>query len=527
MMIDLSLYFLMFLSICNLLYLGLKTVTQVSDYCVHILFINLIKKNKHRFIQKIDPFLFGNFMGYPQLYHWILSFFNHSQLAKIATYNGLIHSLIGVVFHLSFIVILLNNMPSDNNAYYICLYSTVLYLSSGLLHDSRNARNAGISPRSIGLLLGQLYTYLIILYYLNIPYVGYFIPLLVLLSFVTSQFTTQFILFMSMFLSILFRDLTSLYFFVIAFLIFCILFPQTSKNYLLFQWKHKKYFIKYGTKIFLIPSRSSIWGDFITGFWKKRKKDKLNLDSTLRYMFYNPVIVILTGVPIIVFIVFAFIYHDQRDIYADMTVTVLLKVNLAALLIFLATSFKYTRFLGEPERYIDFVVSSFSIMASLIFYDNPFIIITAAIMGLPRILIECYFFPYVSNIKAKRNHIERKSDYLGQLRNLLSSIESKITPIRLFSNNIEITKQLVNTRSKFFYGWIFVLSDKYDPYKLFKKHAAISDDMIIPLIKEYSITHFILDSNLYEGTLENNSEIDFINKSTFGPLQVYQVCSKT
>jgi hypothetical protein len=235
----------------------------------------------------------------------------------------------------------------------------------------------------------------------------------------------------------------------------------------------------------------------------------------------------LTGVPIIVFIVFAFIYHDQRYIYADMTVTVLLKVNLAALLVFLATSFKYTRFLGEPERYIDFVVSSISIMASLIFYDNPLIIIAATIVGAARILIECYLFPYALNIKAKRNHIERKSDYLGQLRNLFSSIENKITPIRLFSNNIEITKQLVNTRSKFFYGWIFVLSDKYDPYKLFKKHAAISDDMIIPLIKEYSITHFILDSNLYEGKFENNSEVDFIKRSTFGPLQVYQVCSKT
>jgi asparagine N-glycosylation enzyme membrane subunit Stt3 len=53
-----------------------KTSHFGSDHYFHLNLIRLIQQNQHRFVKKYQNFIDNNYIAYPQLFHWILSFLN-------------------------------------------------------------------------------------------------------------------------------------------------------------------------------------------------------------------------------------------------------------------------------------------------------------------------------------------------------------------------------------------------------------------------------------------------------------------
>ncbi len=499
-LLQLTILFLFVSLIFNYLYISIKNEKRGSDHYAHKLIIDLIKQNGNRFINDIKTFLFGNMMGYPQLYHWILSYFTESQLKFIIRYQNILINLTSLFIHCAFSFYLAATLEIDGNPFQILFYSLLMFLSSGFLFDGQNARNTGLSARSIGFITGQIFMYCCYFYFNGNYYFVFSFPLLMLFSLLMSQFTTQFIIIASVILSLLFMDYLFFLVNILGILLFIILFPVTSKNYLIFQWKHKKYYAKYGTKLILLPMRKSIWGDFIhIGRYVKQR----GVQRTLLYMYYNPIVKILTGVPVMMFIFYFMILQLHYETYFfDSNLVVLLKIIAVTFLVFMLTSFKYTRFLGEPERYVEFAISMACAVTAIRFFDQPLFVFLIVMLGLPRLITECYLMPYLMKRYTKNGVVYDVGVAVESLRKEIENGESETRPIRILSNEFDVLKFFLDTKWECFYGWTFFLADYFDPYVLFKDYGVLSEDIIPFFIKKYSITHVIIDTRSYEGNVQ-------------------------
>ena len=102
-------------------------------------------------------------------------------------------------------------------------------------------------------------------------------------------------------------------------------------------------------------SRYSIWRDFIYDFWVKKDKS---------YILSNPVIEILIGaLPNCLVLV----YFPFSEVINDNKAQILYILLSASFFAFFVTSFRIGRFLGEPQRYIEFGIPFASILGVLVF----------------------------------------------------------------------------------------------------------------------------------------------------------------
>jgi len=518
--VEIFLAFIFFILACNYIYISNLKQEWGSDHYVHKLIIDLIKQNGNRFIKNVKPFLIGNMMGYPQLYHWILSYLTESQLKFIIRYQNILMNLTILFLHCSFSFYLASSLKTEANSFQILLYAPLLLLSSGILFDGQNARNTGLSARSIGFIIGQIFTYCCYFYFRGDYYVIFSFPLLMLLSLLASQFTTQFIIIASVILSLLFMDYLFILSNISGILLFALFFPSTSKIYMVYQWKHKKYYAKYGTKIVLLAQRMSIWCDFIhiARFLKEK-----GIPGSLSYMYNNPIVKVLTGVPCVMFVLYIILRQFHYDKYfIDSNLVVLMKIIVASFVVFIITSFKYTRFLGEPERYVEFTVSIACAVAAIQFVDQPLLVILIVILGLPRLIVECHLIPHLKTIFTNKGKMRNIGIDLSSLRKEIEKSRTDNKSIRILSNNFEITKQLLDIKWEYFYGWLFFLSEDFDPRILYKENAIISEEYLAHFINKYNISHVIIDTRTFEGNIQE--KIRYQKKVwTDGRLELYLV----
>ncbi|MCX5814226.1 MAG: hypothetical protein NT178_17030 [Proteobacteria bacterium] len=454
-----------------------------SDKYVHGLIIDLIKLNKHRFISKIEPFLYGSRMGYPQLVHWVLSFFNDEKIEQIGGYLPVVCNVMIGIMHLFFVNLFLSQADPDLQPEYLIAISGLLFISSGLFFNFNNARNQGLSARGVAIVLVSVYIYSSINYITTSSLISASICVCItVLIFLSNLFAVQFILFTSIPVAILSGSFAFILFPIIGFAIFFFLFRETALNWLKWQWGHKRWYYKYGAKYFLLSGRESIWRDFIFDVWKMAIS---NWKRATVYLFYNPAVEVVWGVPILVPLLFYFVClsngkkHTMND-----SQNILLIFIYSALIVFIITSFQKTRFLGEPERYIDFIISPISIIGTLIFKNNLKIIIICIIIGFARIALIAAL--------GSTNSRRAEDDPLTVLRKKIDTIGG--SSIRLLSNNMEVTKRLLTPNIKVYFGWAIQtefgkhhFTDIYDYYPIIK------ESMIVPLIREYGINMVIID----------------------------------
>ena len=111
--------------------------------------------------------------------------------------------------------------------------------------------------------------------------------------------------------------------------------------------------------IFILKERPSIYRDFVQDFWIKFKS---GFKQGFIYLGMNPLVEIVYGFPFLWFIIYYSIEYPIGEIES-----VLLKVVLVCLGLFFLISFRLTRFLGEPQRYLEFAIPFISILFVLYF----------------------------------------------------------------------------------------------------------------------------------------------------------------
>ncbi|MGL4597312.1 MAG: hypothetical protein ACRCYO_07290, partial [Bacteroidia bacterium] len=155
--------------------------------------------------------------------------------------------------------------------------------------------------------------------------------------------------------------------------------------------------------------------------------------------------------------------------------------------IFLATSFRKTRFLGEPERYIELIlpvlicwcvlVLPYSLLVALLVYC-----VVRVSYALLRLALE-----KTTPLATYQNELETINQFIYRL-------QEKQT-VRLLCNSTESTKYMLRADLPIFYYWVTATSN--DEFHFLDVHATdynfVTPEVLPRLAKRYQLNTLLID----------------------------------
>lgn len=482
---------LIYFWICTTIYalilvlISFKLSKYGSDNYGYNFYIQAIRYNNHRFIKSFDKFLNYSEPTDPQFFFWLLSYFSEKTIKIITVIlNSLLFIAMGLVFY--FFV-----KQTRLSGYVYLIYPAFLF--TPIYFFGSNSRLYGLSARGIGLLLFFLLTLSVYFLESNFSYTwllaGIFCGFLIWGS---NLFAQQAFIGFSFFLL-----LQGYYWMAILLFLSVIVFIILCRGYAFRFFKNRaNYFIIYknilATK-FILYYRKSIWLDFVSEFWNFKKK---SFFSHLFYVYSNPVIQMIVFVPLVI-IICAGLLTDHLDLD---TVFMFMHVNyrfqfsilVAGISCFVFTSFRPTRFLGEPERYIEIANPFITILGCffiLEYFGKTFLIIYsifATCFSLFLILI------YILGLNSKKDTL--KSDTNIVAKHIKEHAGNR--EVRFFSNNQEWMKFYLPEPFKMVYYYPTVDKLANIPLNLIMiKFPFVEESYIMQVLRYYKINYFLIDKN--------------------------------
>ena len=464
-----------------------------SDHPFHFQLINKIKFSGHKFQLSSPSHLNDEYFAYPQLFHWLVSFLPLKTYERNYQLINLSISLIDVLFFNLFIYFIQNKFGFPNIVFFYCNIIKQLIPFSYL---SWNAKNIGLSARGFGILLVNIYCYLIF-YFLHHDTIIVFLLLCVIsfLILLSSQMGYQFFI-LSIPLFIFYSqniNLIFIPFFNIAF--YFLLNRKVARNFFIGQFNHKRNYFMFLAKIYILKKRKSIWFDFIKIFEIYNSK---GLFSAFNYARSNPLIEIFFTIPYLSYSILFFILKNEESIqnlHKD-----LIYFNIIGLIMFVLTSLKKTRFLGEPQRYVELVIPFI-----VIYFSLSFSLFHCLILCLYSTIMIIFNFWYDGGFKTDIISKKSSRDFLIDRLELYSNLDYIV-----ISNDNHVTKylSLLNIRSlrpslTSFYKSELEFNKYYEG-----DYAIISKNTISQYLIKYNIDLIVVNKDFY---VLNEIDFKFIN----------------
>jgi len=507
-----------------------------SDHYIHQLYIDLIRQNKHLMIDTCTNFVNENRMAYPQLLHWVVAWFPKSAEQFISKYLQVFVNLLSSAAFYGFIRIygefevieqigqyddlIYKFVPtSGSRMFAACLLFVLIPFS----YNTNNAKNTGLSARGLGLLLGQVFLGLLLLYDFEQNF-WFLLPaaIVVWIILLSSTFAGQFVVFGSLLLALFTLDPMLLLPLVVGLVLFFAITPKVATTYIKGQLVHKKLYSKYIAQIHILKTRPSIWLDWFTQipkrlrwFLSNPKENGYHLD----YVLNNAIAVFVLQMSV----VFIAIFVATNDFFRDAISTSISGLSISVCLLvcftlFLLTSVRKTRFLGEPERYLEFGI--------------PFAaMLVAKELGstiLPFVLF-CFSFAFIIwNIlrfinQSKNKTVENPSEAIR----LFLEREAGTTPVRLMVPHTQDRRKMRNAAYQQF-DFIFfnetnggytiteAFDDNYGQMKL---------ELVAPIIQQYNLNYLLTRKENHAEilTLLHTDNIETREIITEGPLILSEI----
>jgi len=464
-----------------------------SDHYYHVGLINGIRDNGHKFVQSHPNIIGEKYFVYPQLYHWILSFVPSMALGSSYRLFGLGISFFQLMAFLLFSFTLYPFIPADMGIEQFMLLSGLVFVLTPFSYAIWNAKNRGISARGFGLFLGQVYLYFIIWYYLFDK--GLFFILAFLMAFViilSSQFAMQFVLFSAPLLALFFKNPIFLLIPVFAFGMYYLIMPEIARNFVKGEIGHKTIYYKYLADKYILDYRHSIWLDFLRDFWVKRFE---NFKRKFVYILYNPLLSLIWGFPVLTLIFLCFFFcTEMRAIWSseDKSILYLTIPVIVTFCIFLLTSFRKTRFLGESERYMEFSIPQLSVLGGIFLQDLG--VIAWIILGFCSLLVLSQFM--LRHLQVSYGFSNQHNQAMKGIKEHLSKIgNGDNSSVRIFSNNGEVNKWFLTGKFEVLtINFTSLYTGRFHFKEIFPvEFPYVSEELLIPLVREFDINWLILD----------------------------------
>lgn len=496
-----------------------------SDHYAHISMIRAIKRRNHRMFLVHPQHISETYNAYPLLYHWFLSFFPLPLLEKQHWIIGNIVGTLQLLFFLCFATSLYPEIQTGSEFSHYLLISSLAYILTPISFASWNAKNIGLSARGFGLMLGLVFLYFIVWHHIsgNIVFV-ILATLIALLIFLGSQFAAQMMILSAPLFALLFMNPIYLIIPLLAFLLFYLLFPKICRNYCVGQYWHKYLFCRYMSAAFLWEHRPSVWRDFIYDAWVRP-----GIKNKLTYLFQNPIVNILTGIPLISVSFCLFVlYADTRAVIISNPVYTTLSLTVIALFtISILTSFKYTRFLGEPQRYVEFGIPLVAVLALAISETHTAIFVITltcatvlAVMELVQSMLKGRSTTGDQKISEMIDIAERINEMDPPEKRSVSIISNNILFMNVAIAQFERMNALIPNINALHTG-------RHHYCEVFpEKFGQISMRAIFEMIAESRIEWFVLDTRRADKHEidEHSDSISMQETFSTGPYRVFRIC---
>ncbi len=324
---------------------------------------DIIRKNKHHIPKGVvqNGFIIEGYFDYPPVFPWLLSFIPKKILLQIQGFIAPIFDCIQ-----NYLVFLITLQLS--NRVDIALIAQVIYFSTPIAA----LENSYLTPRSLGYLNFTLAFYPILMYQqthaLPYLYLGYIFTTLIFFS---HRFPTQALLFISIFFTIIDRDLIYLSNYLVAFITAIII----SRGYYLKVLKGHLTLI-----YFWILNYKFRFAHQIRGNFSNDKSNKMDFVSFIYYLLstFTPISLIATNIWLCAPIAYVI------DKYAKLNLIpidnpLFLKMSLWVVFFYILStvvlSIKYFIPIGEGQRYLEMALVPTSILAAMIlsaFLNTPY-----------------------------------------------------------------------------------------------------------------------------------------------------------
>lgn len=462
--------------------------STASDRSYHKLLINLIKENKHRPILKHTNLVNSHLQSYPQFLHILLSFLPDKAIEKFTRYFPLVITLMNLLLFLGIIThsekMGMNQLKPDQY-----LLSLLFFVSFPYYYNISNAKNVGLSARGLGIFVGVT-TIASTLVYVHSGELNYYFLAIVtgLLIYLSSQFATQLYLFVFPIAGLLLLNwqVLALPFFSLG--LFFLLTPRLAYTSIKGQLTHKVLYYRYLAAKFILRYRESIWKDVvyviprqlfhallrykkdIPGFFRFITKDEyIRRNSLLIFIFEFTTLALTIGVSL----------NRERMHLSPGTAFMI-----SCCLVFFITTFRKTRFLGEPERYLEFGLPFVAIYAAQLF--PPIICVSLSLYSIVVIL--------VSLPSLKRNSKEVSIDAFNPWLTEIKEFLLKGNPShRLLCTLTEDTKLILDPKISQFYFWINAeKNDDFHFNDVFQESFEYISPGVIPKIVDFYKIDYIL-----------------------------------
>lgn len=324
-----------------------------SDQPVCIFLADVIRENGFRLFRRVPRLINPSYCGaYPLFLPWLLARIGTARIGVVERYlNPTMNALT---------VAALAVMLQREGAIALLAPACLLLALTPQLYHALSPRNFGISTRPLGLLLFLVLGCFVHLSRIDggwMPYVA--AVACAYLIWGCSTFALQTMLFTAVLRVLLFGDWTMAAVAFSSALAFFVLHPRYGLSY---AWHSVRFSSAYAGKLaplFILDRRHSIWRDVVYDFWQRLRTGPKQ--QALRYIYENAAVIgVLLNVTTPLALALYWLGPDEdRPAFVDFAI----EMTMVGGLLFLVTSFRPTRFLGEPERYLE-LMAPFSVCAA-------------------------------------------------------------------------------------------------------------------------------------------------------------------
>lgn len=463
-----------------------------SDHPVHVFLTRRIRKNHFRLFARIPDLLNDSYCAAVPLYiHWIIAHFRALAVFwSERLLNPCVNSLhVILVAGIAIYIGHHEGLPAQLYGITACLFA----LTPQFYH-ALSARNFGLSARGIGLLL--LTAFFFAAYAveaLNLPALTW--PALVVLGWLVwgfSTFAQQAMCILSVLLLSTGRlaPLSGAFF---GLALFVALHPRYSIGYLRHTFLFIRAYAKELAPIYILQRRESIWRDLTRDIWLRFRRQ--GATEALRYAYENSALVVVLLNPLVVWCCWSALRGAHlRDGIFGFCLSLALCGSAAAFL----TSFRVSRFLGEPERYVE------SITPWAVLYASHDIFVQT---GMPVLiwLLAIFLVADFAQLAASGILLSRVAERSPTLEHIESIIEVRWgTNARVCSNNEHYTKMLM--QHDWQYAYCFAVGQPYCGMSIaqaFSRFPVLRREACERIVEHFRINSCLLDREAYDALFEN------------------------
>ncbi len=456
-----------------------------TDHVVHQFLIRAVRENRHRLFIRIPRLLNEAYIGALPLYlHAIMARFPLSILRRTEVLlnpavNGLHTALLGGF------ALMLGTAAGFDPA--TAALAACLFAVTPQFYHALSARNFGLSARSIGLIL------------MSVVYgAGYFVAMevgsvgawlvLIIASYLVIAFSTfgaQTLVLTGIALALVSGRPEIIAGTGGGLLLFIAVHPRYAHGYLTNTARFIAAYQRELAPVYVLARRHGLWRDLVWDIWRKVAVRPV---AGMRYAYENSVLIVLLLNPLTVVAALAALSDGGSD-FASYACS----VALAGVLAFIATSFRPTRFLGEPERYVE-AVTPFATLGA--------VAVLVPIIGAIPLTIIVGVFAALALAQVQASRILAR--YLGgkdlRLDDAAAAIDRTIEgEVRCAANNEQFLKFMLPNNWQFSYciavghGYCgMTIGEAFDPFP-FPTRTALQK-----IVKAYRINACVLDRTRFE-----------------------------